>query len=500
MRSLRLPFIVAFLAAILLSASVWAPQAEARRKAAPARKEAPAPKKSTTKKTGSKKGAGKKKSSAPRTAGDVERDKKRTAGEIARAKKDIAANENNTRKQLNRLSRLDSDIRTTGERVDALQARVDELRASIRALSDTVDATQTKVDRLRASYGRNLSAMRRQRQGLSDIAFVFSAENFSGMVSRVRYLRELSAAQSERTRELRVQLDSLSRRRERLNSMEESLRTVLAGHKAENMRLQSSRKEASVLIDSLRREGSSLRKILTEKQELARRLDAELDRIIAEEARKAAEEEARRKKAAEEARRKAEAEAAARRSQEQEQKKDKNKAKEKTKADAPKSSPAKPAQQPAQNAQTKPSGPVSPLTGNFAANKGRLPAPVDRPYTIVSAFGRNSHPELSRIDVQNNGIDLRTSPGASARAVFAGTVSSIFRLDSYHNIVILRHGNYLTVYAGIDALKVRKGQEVAAGQLLGTLAHDPDSSDGPILHFEIRNEKAKLNPAEWLRK
>ena len=84
--------------------------------------------------------------------------------------------------------------------------------------------------------------------------------------------------------------------------------------------------------------------------------------------------------------------------------------------------------------------------------------------------------------------------------MFRGTVSSIFRLDGYNNIVILRHGAYLTVYAGIGELKVRKGEEVAAGQLLGTLAPDPDDDNRPTLHFEIRQEKTKLNPTEWLRK
>lgn len=473
-----LPFIIAL--SLLLGSALCPVESDARRRK-PARREAAAPakKKQTQKKN------------APRTAGDVRREKKKTAGEIERTQKDIAANARQTRRQLNRLGVLDNEIKSSTAKVGDLQARVNVISLKVKELSDTVDRTQLKVDRLRDSYSRNLTAMRRQRQGVSDIAFIFSAGSFSGMMSRVRYLRELSLAQSARTRELKAQLDTLRLRRLRLDSLRADLAGTLAAQKAENTRLRNSRTSASLLVDSLRREGSSLKKVLSEKQALARRLDAELDRIIAEEARRAAEEEARRQKAAEEAaRKKAEEEKKKAKKSEQSEQSEKSEKSERSERSERSEKPEK---------SEKPATPVSPLSGGFAANKGMLPAPVDRPYTISSAFGRNSHADLSRIEIRNNGIDLRTSQGASARAVFRGTVSSIFRLDGYNNIVILRHGSYLTVYAGIGELKVRKGQEVLAGQLLGTLVPDPDDDNHPTLHFEIRHEKTKLNPAEWLR-
>ena len=468
-----LPFIIAL--SLLLGSALCPVESDARRRK-PARREAPAPAK--------KKQAQKK--NAPRTAGDVRREKKKTAGEIERTQKDIADNARQTRRQLNRLGVLDNEIKSSTAKVGDLQARVTVISLKVKELSATVDRTQLKVDRLRDSYSRNLTAMRRQRQGVSDIAFIFSAGSFSGMMSRVRYLRELSLAQSARTRELKAQLDTLRLRRLRLDSLRADLAGTLAAQKAEHTRLRNSRTSASLLVDSLRREGSSLKKAPSAEQAPARRLDAELDRITAEEARRAAEEEARRQKAAEEAaRKKAEEE--------------KKKAKKSEKSERSEIDQRSLAKQEKSERPEKPATPVSPLSGGFAANKGMLPAPVDRPYTISSAFGRNSHADLSRIEIRNNGIDLRTSQGASARAVFRGTVSSIFRLDGYNNIVILRHGSYLTVYAGIGELKVRKGQEVLAGQLLGTLVPDPDDDNHPTLHFEIRHEKTKLNPAEWLR-
>lgn len=125
--------------------------------------------------------------------------------------------------------------------------------------------------------------------------------------------------------------------------------------------------------------------------------------------------------------------------------------------------------------------------------------PVSGTAIIVSDFGRHTHKELSKVEVMNNGIDIETMPGASALAVYPGVVSMVIVMDGYHNVVLLRHGEYLTVYAGISELAVRKGQSVIAGQSLGTIYSDPADDGRTRLHFEVRHEKEKLNPAEWLR-
>ncbi|MDE6557004.1 MAG: M23 family metallopeptidase, partial [Duncaniella sp.] len=107
------------------------------------------------------------------------------------------------------------------------------------------------------------------------------------------------------------------------------------------------------------------------------------------------------------------------------------------------------------------------------------------------------HPTLPNVETENSGIDIETRPGANVRAVFAGTVSAIFRQDGFNSIVMLRHGNYITVYAGLGSVSVKSGQNVTAGQTLGTV-YTP-SGDSPLLHFEIRREREKLNPQAWVR-
>ena len=98
----------------------------------------------------------------------------------------------------------------------------------------------------------------------------------------------------------------------------------------------------------------------------------------------------------------------------------------------------------------------------------------------------------------NSGIDIEVSKSTQARAVYEGTVSAIFRQDGFNNIVMVRHGAYITIYAGLGNLSVKSGDKVKTGQLLGTIFTDP-STGLTTLHFEIRREREKLNPKQWVR-
>jgi murein DD-endopeptidase MepM/ murein hydrolase activator NlpD len=138
------------------------------------------------------------------------------------------------------------------------------------------------------------------------------------------------------------------------------------------------------------------------------------------------------------------------------------------------------------------------LSDNFFSNKGKLPYPLKGNYKIVSEFGQHQDPELKHVTRSNNGIDFQTTPGNKAYSVFKGEVSRVFTIpgNDESSGIIIRHGNYMTVYYNIIKLLVKRGDTVSTGQVLGTVHDDPE--DGAVLHFEIRREKQKLNPLSWL--
>lgn len=402
---------------------------------------------------------------ARRTSKSVRQERRETGKKIERTRSKIKENTNDTRRQLARLERVEAEIALCDRQLAALSARIDTIGRQAKALTDSVAAAEKKIGLLKESYASSLRTIRTQRQTASPSAFIFSSRSFDQARRRIRYLRELGQWQTEKAAALKNETVLLNVQKIRLDSISARLEAIKQTIAEKKTAQEASRDEADVLVAKLKRQGRALEKTLDEQQRQAQRLDKELERIIEEEARQAAEAERRRK--AEEA------------------KKTKEKAAPKPGEKAPKPGAGKKA--PAMPAST------------FEKSKGSLPMPVSGTAIIVSGFGRHTHKELSKVEVMNNGIDIETMPGASALAVYPGVVSMVIVMDGYHNVVLVRHGEYLTVYAGISELAVRKGQPVIAGQNLGTIYSDPDDDGRTRLHFEVRHEKEKLDPAEWLR-
>jgi septal ring factor EnvC (AmiA/AmiB activator) len=136
------------------------------------------------------------------------------------------------------------------------------------------------------------------------------------------------------------------------------------------------------------------------------------------------------------------------------------------------------------------------LTQTFTASKGKLPWPLENGI-ISSEFGEHDHPDLKGIKIKNNGINIVTSPGSKARAIFDGVVTRVMKVPSFNNVVIIRHGEYLSVYSNLDQVFVSKESKVKSGQDIGTIfaASEKQKSE---LHFEIWKGKNHLNPVQWI--
>jgi len=399
-----------------------------------------------------------------RTSKDIRRERQATEHKIKETRRQISSNIDDTRRELNRLTSLEGDIRNNDSHIARLSLINDSLRKQTEILSDSVERASARVERLKRSWASALRAARRQRQiAGSTTAFLFSSESFRQALRRASYLRDLARWQDSTAANLASATRQLEVRKASLDSARKVLKVNIDDLSEERLKLEQNSREAKTIIASLKRQGRNLEKVLKEQQRRAEKLDKELNRLIEEEARKAAEE-ARKKKEQEEA--------------------------EKQKENSPAKTPDRPKSKP-----VVPSEPGKP----FANMKGKLPMPLDRPATVAIPFGLQTHAEYSKVKMQNNGIDLETQPGASARAVHEGTVSMVIVMEGYHNVVLLRHGEYLTVYAGLSDLAVRKGQHLNAGDRIGTVYVDHNDDNRTRLHFEVRHEKEKLDPALWLR-
>lgn len=137
------------------------------------------------------------------------------------------------------------------------------------------------------------------------------------------------------------------------------------------------------------------------------------------------------------------------------------------------------------------------LSNTFEGNKGRLPWPVSKGI-ITSRYGSHPHPVLAGIKVKNNGIDIAVPSGEQARAVFEGKVSGVISLPNGNKAVIIRHGEYLTVYSNIKSISVKTGDQIQARQNIGSVGKNDNNQY--LIHFEVWHEKQHQNPEYWISK
>lgn len=406
----------------------------------------------------------------------VKQEQQATKKEIKETSKKITVNTRETQKQLSRLSTLSGEIAAAGQEIDRMQGDVDSIDSSISVVNDSITHISARMDSLKAGYVRQLRKVQSSRGAMNTLSFLFSSESFAKAWQRVRYLRQFGKWRRHRAEELQLMKDSLADRRLRLDTLRHDRRTAIARLSLAQKQLQTKREETDRIVLSLKSEGASLKALLKEKERKAKALDSELDKLIAEEQRR----------------------------EEQRRKEEQRKAEAQRKASASKTTaPAKKETASAGGAKTE--APVATaaadraLTGSFESNKGQLLFPVAGKYRVVRGFGRQKHPELEHVETDNSGIDVEAVGGGTARAVFEGRVSEIFKQPGYNTIVMVRHGNFLTIYANLSDISVKKGDTVKAGQTIGTIYPDPEEDGRSILHFELRKERTKLNPLQWVK-
>ncbi|WP_168353870.1 peptidoglycan DD-metalloendopeptidase family protein [Muribaculum sp. NM65_B17] len=445
-----------------------------------------------------------------RSVTSVKQEQKANAQAIKKTSQQLDENAKATSRTLNALNTLGAEIRQQNDSIASINHQIDSIDSAMKHINDSIVTLDGKLAALRDSYARSVTRIKNSQQGSMDkLAFIFSAESFTQAYRRFRYLGEFSKWRKRRNDEIKEVQARLEKQRDELTRLQGVKSGMLTRMNVARNDLEKKQNETSALVAKLKKEGASLKKVLRQKEAQARALDNELDRLIAEEQRRQAEEkrkEQERLLAEENARKKQQ-------QKEQEAKAAAKNGKSDSKSDKAKSAPAK-AEQPERKAvaQPKPASTAAKpatnyamaetsrkLTGSFESNKGRLLFPVNGKYKIVRPFGRHKHPDLPHVTTDNGGIDIEVPAGGTARAVFDGTVSEVFRLPGYNTIVMVRHGKYLTIYANLSNINVKKGDALKQGQTIGTIYSDPDDGNRSILHFELRQEKQKLNPTAWVR-
>lgn len=423
-----------------------------------------------------------KKKRTTRTMSTVKQEQRRAEKTLKDAGKKLNDNTRRTEQELVRLNQLEGEIKEKNREIDNIRTSLSAIDSDIKVAGDSLAVLEKNLAALKTQYAAALRKMQGNFRSKNLITFLFSASSFSDVTARYRYLREFSDWRKRKMQEISNASNLLGSQRRQLGSLQSERRKTLSSLTENESQLRSKRDETDKVVAKLKKEGSQLQKTIDNNQRKLKKLENELDRMILAEQKRQAE--AQRK-----------AEQAARQKKQQTASKNKKQPQGKTvnKPSASSKGNSEMAAVTSGNAESRA------LSGSFESNRGRLLFPVRGRYTIVKGFGRQTHPDLPNVVTDNPGIDIAASEGAKARSIFEGTVSGIFSQDGYNKVVMVRHGSYISIYANLSSINVRMGEKVRANQDLGTIYRDPEYGNKPVLHFELRRERAKLNPMQWIR-
>ena len=441
----------------------------------------PVRKKATATSTAKKKKTTKKKKTSSKTAEYETSSIKGLKSERAQIKKQIAAqqqklrkNERDVKQRLQNLMVINTEIADKRRTIDTIRRDITHLDGNITQLNVQLIELNKELNDRKQKYVKSMRYMHRNRSIQSQLMFIFSAKNFSQMYRRMRFMREYASYQKAQGEEVKAKQAEINQKHKELTATKRQKSNLLYKGEEEKRNLEGKQVEQQNVVNSLQKQQKTIQGIIAAQQKRDAALNAQIDRLVAIEVEKA------RQRAIAEAKRKAEEE----RNQEE-----RNAIAE-----------AKKLEREVEEAKKEQSKPLvynldsedRRISGSFESNRGRLPMPITGSYRIVSHFGQYNVEGLKNVRLDNKGINILGSPGAKARSIFDGEVSAVFSMGGVNGVMV-RHGSYISVYCNLSSVSVHRGQKVTARQVLGTVGQDN------ILQFQLRKERAKLNPEAWVR-
>ena len=398
----------------------------------------------------------------------------------AKAKKEIEYNnkllketEKNKKASIEKLNLLNQQIAVRNKYLSSLSTEIGSLEGDIAKSAVQIRSLTVQLEELQKEYKQTLFMLYKVRSSYDKMIFIMSADNYNQAYNRLKYLQYYSDYMIKQAERIAIMQDSIQKQMGIFKTTVDKKQQLVVVQKQETQKLSTDKHQENLVVQELSSKQQELKRKIQEKKALAKKLERQIEDVIRAEIRAAAA--------------KAKAEALA---------KEKAKAKSGgTTKTTTATTTAKPSSAVSSESSLTPEESI--ISKNFAENKGRLPWPTVKG-TITERFGTHPHPTLS-FDVESNGIEITTTKGAKARAIFEGTVTKIVVIPGRNTAIIIKHGNYYTVYDNLVNITVKAGQKVTVKQEIGTIFTDPESGL-TVLQLQIWKDLLKLNPELWLSK
>ncbi|MFH0895011.1 MAG: peptidoglycan DD-metalloendopeptidase family protein [Bacteroidota bacterium] len=395
------------------------------------------------------------------TKDKLQKDKKQLEKDIQYTNKLLNETKKSKQISLSQLMILNNQITMREDLISSISNEIDGLDIQIFKNNQTVRYLDKELKKLKTEYAKMIFYAFRNRNRVNNLMFILASSNINQAYRRMRYLQQYAEYRKRQAFLIINTQKLLSGQITQLEYRKNNKTSLLHEKESEKTNLSVEKEEKNLALKSLRAKEKELMKTLKEKQNAASKLNKAIETIIANEIKKS----------------------------KSKNNSNKNVTTNKTNVTTNKKVTTSvydltPAEQT--------------LSNSFESNMGKLPWPSEKG-VVTSTFGKHPHPVLDGITVNNNGIDIGTNRGATCRAIFEGKVTGVVSLPGSGKAVIVRHGDYLTVYSNLSEVFVKMNDAVKTKQTLGVIITD-DSDSKTELHFEVWKGKALLNPMSWLSK
>ena len=355
-------------------------------------------------------------------------------------------NKSKQKSQLSLIENYNHKISVLNNLISVINQQANFLTREINTNQKKISKLRDELKALKEDYAAMIVKSYKSKNQQSRIMFLLSSNNFKQAYKRLQYMKQYSNHQKKQGQEIKAKSEELQKINAKLLKQKTDKRKLITENRGVQKALEKERNEHEILMVSIKRNIKKYSDQIRKKQQEANRIDREIERIIREAI-----------------------------------------AKSNRKAGNSKSS---------SNFALTPAEKV--LASNFISNKGKLPWPVEKGYVTVK-YGKQPSPIDKTLTIKSNGVRIATEKNAKVRAVFNGEVSKIIVIKNANPMVMIKHGNYITVYKNLSKVYVKEGDMVSTKQDIGEVFTNPSNGD-TILNFIIYKNVDPQNPAEWIYK
>lgn len=378
-------------------------------------------------------------SAQQKTKAQLQKEKQQNLQKIKEVEKILSETTTKKKNSVGELTALNQRIREQEKLIHSIKSEIDLLEGDIDENNEFIRALEDDLKKLKEEYSAMLFAAQKANNSATRLAFLFSAESFEQFTMRIRYMRQYSEKRKVQATAITAVQVELSGQVKQIEVKKSEKSSLLKEELSENTNLTGLKKKQNVLVKSLEKQEKSLKRDLEETKKALVVLDKKINEIIKEEIERAARE-------------------------------------AKTKSSTTTTASAA-------------------LSSSFEENKNKFPWPVQG--FVSLGFGRQKHPLLKGIYIDNNGVNIQTSENEKVKSIFEGEVRAVAFIPPLGNSVIITHGEYFTVYSGLKEVFVKRGQKVTRSQEIGQVLSNSEGISE--LRFQIRKNTTALDPQLWLR-